>query len=656
MVTAAQGRLARPTTPPAPAAPEIVPRVSVLMPTFKQAPFIRRALESLRAQHFADWEVLIVDDGSPDETAALIAPYLGDPRVRYHRHTRNRGLGAALRTGTALARGRYLAYLPSDDLYYPDHLGRLVATLDADPAPYLAYGGVRWRYGRYAPTLQGESAVGREAAALAAPPAASDGPPSGNLLALVQVLHRRDLEAAVRWATRDEVVSDRLEADFWRALLAHGARFAYAGALTCEWVDHPDQRHKLIDAPTGGLARYRAHYGVGRGVWLDWRPARGPQVDERARWGRFARRRALPAPGGLRILLVGELGFNPERVVAFEERGHRLAGLWVPHPETWDAAGPFPWGNIAAIPADRRWRERVRAARPDLIYALLNWQALPLIGEVLDARLGLPLVFHFKEGPFICQERGLWPLLVRILRESAGQVFINEEARAWFQLATGGGLDPAATFVLDGDLPKADWLTAAWAPKLSAADGQIHTVCPGRPLGLDPFAAIARAGIHVHFYGEHFQRAFPTWTREGLATGYMHLHPTVQPADWVRELSRYDAGWAHLFVGGNGGDLRRATWDDLNLPARLGTLAAAGLPWILRDNRDARVATQSVARQHDIGLPFASYEELAVRLRDGGRMAALGAHMRAARRHFAFDTHVDDLLHFFRQAIARHRS
>ena len=60
---------------------ESTPRVSVLMPTFKQAHFIQRALESLLAQTMTDWELLIVDDGSPDNTLAVIQPYLADARI-----------------------------------------------------------------------------------------------------------------------------------------------------------------------------------------------------------------------------------------------------------------------------------------------------------------------------------------------------------------------------------------------------------------------------------------------------------------------------------------------------------------------------------------------------------------------------------------------
>ncbi|HEX2323879.1 MAG TPA: glycosyltransferase family 2 protein, partial [Chloroflexota bacterium] len=322
--------------------------VSVLMPTFRQSPFLPRALRSLLDQSFSDWELILIDDASPDDTAAALAPFLHDPRIRPLRLERNVGTGAALNLATSLSRGRYIAYLPSDDFYFPDHLQRLVDHLEGHLDVYLAYGGLRWGWNSSAPTLHGEGAVGQELAALSHPYARAEeeGLPGGNLLALVQVAHRRDWEAEVRWTTREEAVTDQLEADFWRALLTRGARFAYNGAVTCHWVDHPDQQHKIIgwgridNAPGAvlgvagrGRAAYRAYYGVGRGEYLNWRPSAGGPFDEAYAYAGLAAPRDLPAPGGLRILLAGELGFNPERVLAFEERGHKLFGLWVRHPQ-----------------------------------------------------------------------------------------------------------------------------------------------------------------------------------------------------------------------------------------------------------------------------------------------------------------------------------
>src|SRR4051812_26300580 len=517
--------------------PGATPLVSVLMPTYKHAAFIRRAIESLRAQTLHDWELVIVDDGSPDDTLSAIQSYLLDARVHYRRLQRNGGLGAALNLCTDLARSRYIAYLPSDDVFYPEHLAELARLLEREPHIYLAYSGLRWAYDRYEATLQGNEAVGRETEALLNPPPVLKGAmiTSGNLFAPVQVMHRRELEQRVRWATRDEIESDTLERDFWRDLARQGARLCHVDRVSCEWVDHPDQRHKIIagQALTGGLSRFRQYYAIPSGQWLNWQPSYGVRVDERKRFGRFAQPRALPEREGLKILLVGDLGFNPERVVAFEERGHLLYGLWLPHPETWDTTGPLPFGNIVDIPFDADWRARVLELQPDVIYALLNWQAIEFIGQIFDAQLGIPFVFHFKEGPFICQEKGTWPTLIRLLSQSDGRIFSSEEASEWFQLATGGLFDSSSTFVLDGDLPKIDWFGDDWAPKLSARTGEIHTVCPGRPLGLDPFDGIAAARIHVHFYGDHFHQAFPNWTRNGLATGYMHLHPTVEPDEWV---------------------------------------------------------------------------------------------------------------------------
>jgi hypothetical protein len=635
------------------------PLVSVLMPTYRQAAFIRRALASLHAQTLHDWELVVLDDGSPDETPEVLAPYRADSRVRVERLARNGGLGAALNEATRLARGRYLAYLPSDDLFYPEHLARLATLLDARPEVYLAYGGLRFGYNR-----TGETPEWRPQA---------HGPVVSLAPRLVQVMHRRDLERQTPWPTRAAIVSDTLESDQWKALAERGATLAYAGDVTCEWTDHPDQRHKIIAGKNGGITRYRTHYGVG-GVQLNWQPSNGPAVDERVRYARLGRDegRGIRDEGsqtqlsalksqhsantqGLTILLAGSLGFNPERVLAFEERGHRLLGLWNQTVESWDMAGPLPFGGVEDIPLDARWRERVLAAQPDVIYALLNWHALPLVNALLDAKLGIPIVFHFKEGPFICLEHGTWPQLVRVLRECDGRIFINQECYDWFQLATDSAFDPETTFVLDGDLPKADWMTDEWTPKLSAQDGEIHTVCPGRPLGLDPFEGLAAAGIHVHFYGRHFQQLFPNWTKSGLATGYMHLHGTVEPHEWVRELSQYDAAWLHVFESTNAGDLRRARWDDLNLPARLGTYAAAGLPWIMRDNRGSRVAVQRVAEASGFALTFRDFEHLGARLRDRAALGDMTAAARAARRACAFDTHVDALVEFFERVAARRR-
>jgi hypothetical protein len=635
------------------------PRVSVLMPTFKHEAFIRRAIESLLNQTFQDWELILINDGSPDNTEQIITPYLQDKRVVYRVLPHNQGIGVALNTATSIARGHYIAYLPSDDVYYPEHLARLVEVLDTQPDVYLAYSGVRWNYETYGATLRGDEYVGKEAETLLNPTPPIKGAllNNGNLFALVQVMHRRDFESQVKWETRTELTSDKIEPNFWRRLIECGAKIAYAGKLTCEWVYHPHQHTVMVATGYGGLARYRQYYNIPRDEPLNWQPSYGPAVDERERYARFRVKRDLPQGDGLKILLVGELGFNPERVMAFEERGHKLYGLWYPDPESWDSTGPHSFGNIDNIPYNpysTSWLDEVRAVQPDVIYALLNWQAIPFIYSVFCANPGIPFVFHFKEGPFICQEKGTWGMLVRLLTESDGRVFINQESYEWFQIATHNALDPDRTLIIDGDIPKIDWFTDDWSPKLSDQTGEPHTVCAGRIIGID-MEKLAAARVHIHFYGVHFQQMSPNFVRIGTESGYLHLHPTVEPKDWIRELSQYDAAWFHIFDSYNQGDLRRAHWDDLNMPARLGAYAGAGLPWILKDTPGCRTGLRSVAQKLDVGVFFNDFHHLGERLHDRVRIKQMSANMQANRHKFAFDTYVDDLIGLFRKAIDRHK-
>ena len=661
-------------TPPATPGHEPV-TVSVVMPTYRHEHFIARALGSLLAQTLTDWELIVVDDGSPDSTREVVAAF-AVPRLRYLRHAANLGLGAALNHAAAAASGRFLAYLPSDDYWDPDHLESCLAALTARPEAELAYAGLRWhdrtelnaRNPVASATLRPDVAPGQERAVLSDP---TDAPspewplPSGNLLALVQVVHRREAALALPWPERSESVSDALEADRWRALLRSGAGFTHTGRVTCEWSDHPRQRHKIISGrglrgatwhgQSFGLPLYRQYYGLPPGVPLDWRPADPAlRVDEAHRYAGLDRRPATPAGrtgDGLRILLVGSLGFNPERVLALRERGNSLLGLWTPQPDFWDTAGPLPFPGVRELPASD-WRRELREAAPDVIYALLNWQALPFIHEVFrynQRHLGIPFVFHFKESPMMAQRAGLWSELHTLVTQSWGRIFASAELREWFELYLGDTFDRRTSLVLDGDLPRRDWMTDDWAAKLSDTDGEIHTVCVGRTV-LGDVDALAAQGVHLHIYAQPYAQRGSRWagSRPG---GHLHLHEPVRPQDWVAELSRYDAAWGHVVPSGNGGDLRRAVWNDLNLPARLGTYAAAGLPWIHLRNGGHTVAANRLGDRLDLGLTYDTEEDLAARLRtEIADRARTGSAIRN-RAELSFDQHADTLLDFFRRLL-----
>ncbi len=113
-----------------------LPRVTVLMTTYNGAAFIGASIESVLAQSFADFELLIVDDGSTDDTAGVIARY-SDPRLRLLQPAANGGIVAARNLGFAAARGAYVAALDHDDLADPGRLAEQVAYLDQHPGVVL---------------------------------------------------------------------------------------------------------------------------------------------------------------------------------------------------------------------------------------------------------------------------------------------------------------------------------------------------------------------------------------------------------------------------------------------------------------------------------------------------------------------------------------
>jgi hypothetical protein len=604
------------------------PQVSVLMPTYEQAAFVERALDSLQAQTLTDWEAIVVDASHSHATAELVEPWLADPRVRYVRIS-EQGLGHALNHALALARAPLVAYLPSDDVIYRDHLQSLKAALDADPHAVLAHAGLRHHYNREVP-----------------------GQLPGTWLQLVQCMHRRSDR---RWLERDELESDDLERLFWSRLRAQG-RFIGTGQVTCEWVDHPAQRHKLMQEPVGGINPFRQHYRVQ--TPLRFHTSVGNLIDEPAQYRAQRERPPTPrASDGLKILLVGELAYNADRVLALEEQGHTLYGLWMREPYWYNTVGPLPFGHVRELPRDD-WRRAIREVQPDVIYALLNWQAVPFAHEVMNAVRGqVPFVWHFKEGPFICLEKGTWPQLVDLHARADGQIFSSAEMRDWFDTVVPGLSRQAPTHVLDGDLPKRDWFPrTAPAQQRPWPEGEIHTVVPGRPIGLHPpdVAALASQGVHLHFYGDFTHGQWKQWIDKtrSLAPGHLHLHANVDISRWAEEFSRYDAGWLHAFRSVNGGELRRANWDDLNYPARMATLAAAGLPMIQRANDGAVVATQTLCRELGIGVFYDTLDELGSTLRDAEAMAARRRAVAEHRDRFTFDPHVPALVEFFRRVIA----
>jgi glycosyltransferase involved in cell wall biosynthesis len=108
------------------------------MPAHNTGPLVADAILSVLRQTYEDFELIVVDDGSTDETAAEARAFTADPRVRVIEQA-NGGPSAARNAGIALARGEYISMLDSDDMWLPRYLEVMAAALHGDPAAGLAY-------------------------------------------------------------------------------------------------------------------------------------------------------------------------------------------------------------------------------------------------------------------------------------------------------------------------------------------------------------------------------------------------------------------------------------------------------------------------------------------------------------------------------------
>src|SRR5262249_18578704 len=123
-------------------------RVSIVTPFLNAERFIAESVESVLAQTYRDWELLLVDDGSSDGSPAIAARYAtAHPqkiRCLGHDGRRNRGASASRNLGIALARGEYIAFLDADDVYLPPKLAEQVPVLDAHPDIAMTYAGTEY--------------------------------------------------------------------------------------------------------------------------------------------------------------------------------------------------------------------------------------------------------------------------------------------------------------------------------------------------------------------------------------------------------------------------------------------------------------------------------------------------------------------------------
>jgi glycosyltransferase involved in cell wall biosynthesis len=166
-----------------------VPVVSVVLAAHNQARWLGEAIEGVRAQTFTDWELVVIDDGSTDDTADVLARFTTDPRVRCLRQPRAER-AAARNRGIAETSGELVAFLDGDDVWRPTKLAAQVAALHASPEAGLCYTTARFIdvAGRPLPLRKpSRPLAGRVFPVLV----------RGNVLILASVVVRREALAAV---------------------------------------------------------------------------------------------------------------------------------------------------------------------------------------------------------------------------------------------------------------------------------------------------------------------------------------------------------------------------------------------------------------------------------------------------------------------------
>lgn len=606
------------------------------MPTYNQAGFIKRAILSLQRQTFQEWELIIINDGCTDYTDKMVESFLSDPRIIYLRNDRNRGLGYSVNRGLDRARYDFIAYLPSDDYYDPDHLASLAEYFGKFPNAVLVYSGVRYGMNdtmTYSPRTESTHLVpGRE-------------------LQMVQVAHRT---GKARWVERSEWEDGDLNVTFWNKLLDEGS-FVATGTVSCFFTRHPKQRHRLIfEGSGGGLNVYRSHYNVKDPLKIRFH--KDKFIDEEKNYALF-RRKPTYRPDGLKILLVGELAYNPERIAALEAAGHKLYGLWLNRGMcSFNTVGPLPFANVEDIEFDG-WRQRVRELKPDIIYAMLNFPSIPLAYDVLRENPDIPFVWHFKEAATISLQIGSWEKLLYLYNHADGVIHISPLVKDWVGLFAN---PRGESMIMDGDLPNAVHFEKPFTPRLSDTDEEVHTMVAGRMIGLrlNDMRKLAQNGIHLHLYsqGKYQQRETANSKFSAVAPGYFHVHQHCGIQDWVNEFSRYDAGWLHMFDSRNRGDLFKASWDDLNVPARMSTYAAAGLPMILKRNSGNMTSTNQIVEGLGIGVGFDSIDQLIAELKDRRSMDNKRSNVLKCRTRFTFDHYVPELIDFFKEVIKKKKT
>lgn len=212
------------------------PLVSVIIPTYNHAQFLREALQSVCDQTFTDWEAIVVNNYSEDDTVSVVASF-GDERIRLENFHNNGIIAASRNRGISLARGRYLAFLDSDDIWFPEKLAACVQRLGNDGCDLVCHG-LHW-FGdrRERDVFYGPASAATFEGLLY----------KGNCIATSATVVCRDAVEAVGGFSEDENIQTAEDYHLWLKL-------AQAG-IEAVFIDQILGRYRFHDANTGSAIR-----------------------------------------------------------------------------------------------------------------------------------------------------------------------------------------------------------------------------------------------------------------------------------------------------------------------------------------------------------------------------------------------------------------
>lgn len=272
--------------------------VSAIMPTYNGMPYLQAAIESVLAQSFTDWELIVIDDASTDGSAALLARYT-DPRITVYRSPVNVGRARARNLALERVRGKYIAPCDSDDRCLPERFAREAAFLDAHPEVQVVSSQVAYFW--------------------------ENAPPQ------VRLLYPEDNAAIQRRFARGKMAVPFMASMIRASCFARFGPFCeeMRRAEDLEWflrIRHATTFHVLPEV----LHHYRHEVrGIAFGKWI-----------ESAAYGQYAAYRADAAVRGP--------GTPPISFAHFSRRWPNRARLW-----TWDVAAYLAYGARSRLKARR---------------------------------------------------------------------------------------------------------------------------------------------------------------------------------------------------------------------------------------------------------------------------------------------------------------